>query len=323
MTQELVKLDALRKAIAKASTVREIKGVRDKAEAARIYARDRNMKLEIQNDLAEGVVESEAKCGEMLAAMDKRHGARDGKTGSDNATPLLSDLGLDKHQSSRWQLTAEVSSKRRREYYKQQRDEREFITSNDVQRIARHEAVEAKLEGIRGHSTRTPKGKYDTIVIDPPWPTEMIKLKARPNQVGFQYPTMTEHELEALKIPVAKDCHVWLWTTHRFLPMAFRLLASWELKYVCTFVWHKGNGYQPIGLPKYNCEFALYARHGAPAFVDLKKFSVCFKAKQGAHSEKPGEFYDLVRRVTHGRRLDMFNRRKISGFEGWGKEAAK
>ena len=180
MTQEIAKLDALRSALAKASTVEEVKDVRDKSETLRRYARDRNLNVEIQNEFAENVVEAEAKGGKLLKGMIKRGGDRRSK--SHSTTLKLDDLGFSKDQSRLWQLVADVSPKRRREYYKQQREERDFITSTDVQRIARHEIVEAKLDGIRGHSTQTPKGKYDTIVIDPPWPTEMIKLEARPNQ---------------------------------------------------------------------------------------------------------------------------------------------
>jgi N6-adenosine-specific RNA methylase IME4 len=195
-------------------------------------------------------------------------------------------------------------------------------TISQAKREILKESVAARLEEVAANEVIAPTGLFDVIVIDPPWPMQKIDRDVRPNQVEFDYPTMTEDELSSLEIPADEDCHVWLWTTHKFMPMAFRLLNSWGMKYVCTFVWHKPGGFQPIGLPQYNCEFALYARKGTPQFIDTKALPTCFNAPRGAHSEKPEEFYEMVRRVTGGRKLDMFNRRLIEGFAGWGKEAA-
>lgn len=199
----------------------------------------------------------------------------------------------------------------------------ELRTVADVKREAKRAAVVESLDSVSARQAKELAGEYDVIVIDPPWPMEKIEREVRPNQVEFDYPTMDEGELEAMKMPAASDCHLWLWTTHRFLPMALRLLNAWGFKYVCTFVWHKPGGFQPIGLPQYNCEFAIYARRGAPQFIDTKAFPACFDSPRGKHSEKPESFYDVIRRVTAGRRVDIFNRRKIDGFDVWGKEAAE
>jgi N6-adenosine-specific RNA methylase IME4/ParB-like chromosome segregation protein Spo0J len=195
------------------------------------------------------------------------------------------------------------------------------ITACAALREIKKQEVITSLEDISTKKVKALDGVYDAIVIDPPWPMQKIERDVRPNQVEFDYPTMQEDELAAMKIPAADSCHLWLWTTHKFLPMAFRLLDAWGFKYVCAFVWHKPGGYQPLGLPQYNCEFALYARKGTPSFIDTKAFPVCFEAPRGKHSEKPEEFYEVVRRVTAGRRVDMFNRRPIEGFDTWGNEA--
>jgi ParB-like chromosome segregation protein Spo0J/N6-adenosine-specific RNA methylase IME4 len=194
-------------------------------------------------------------------------------------------------------------------------------TVAEAQREVKRDEIIENLENISAMEAKEIQGMYDVIVIDPPWDMKKIERDVAPTQVEFDYPTMTEEELADLEIPAAGDCHVWLWTTHKYMPTAFRLLEKWNLKYVCTFVWHKPGGFQAFGLPQYNCEFALYARKGAPSFVDAKEFSTCFEAPRTGHSEKPEEFYDMARRVTAGRRLDMFSRRNIIGFDSWGKEA--
>lgn len=195
------------------------------------------------------------------------------------------------------------------------------VKKADVIRDAKRKDLIEKLEDTEAQEVKATEGVYDAIVIDPPWPMQKIERDCRPNQVGLDYPTMSEEELAALSVPCAIDCHVWLWTTHKQLPVALRLLDAWGLKYVCAFAWHKPGGVQPVNLPQYNCEFAIYARRGSPQFIDTKQFFTCFEAPRGAHSEKPEAFYEVVRRVTAGRRLDMFNRRTIEGFDGWGQEA--
>lgn len=192
----------------------------------------------------------------------------------------------------------------------------QIVSAADKKSTKKKELEEISKNYVSGFD-----GVYDVIVIDPPWPMEKIEREVRPNQVEVDYPTMQEEELAKFYLPASVDCHLFLWTTHKFLPMAFRLLDSWDFRYACNFVWHKPGGFQPIGLPQYNCEFALYARKGSPKFVDTKAFNTCFKAPRGKHSEKPEEFYELLRRVTDGRRIDIFNRREIDGFDRWGNQS--
>ena len=195
------------------------------------------------------------------------------------------------------------------------------MTANQAHTEMRRAEIIAKLENIKEKEVKELAGVYDVIVIDPPWPIVKIERDVAPNQVGLDYPTMTIEEISKISIPSADDCHLWLWTTHKYLPDAINIIGLWGFKYVCCFVWHKPGGFQPFGLPQYNCEFSIYARKGAPIFLETKQFNLCFSAPRGSHSEKPEEFYDTIRRVTGGRRIDIFNRRRIEGFDTWGNEA--
>lgn len=306
--------------LAEADTIQKAKELKDLALTAADWAKRKNMGEEAIQYCRSYALEAERRMGEMLRETDRNIGTMPSKEDGGHmvlppsSPPTLSELGLTKRESSEAQMLAGVS---REIFDKVKAGEK---SKAEVKRDIKREAIVEKLESIKARETKAIEGVYDVVVIDPPWPMEKIERDVAPNQVAFDYPTMTEEELNVLKIPAADDCHVWLWTTHRFMPMAFRLLETWGFKYVCCFTWHKPGGFQPWGLPQYNCEFILYARKGRPRFIDTKAFNVCFSAPRGKHSEKPGEFYDVIKRVTAGRRIDMFSRREIDGFDSWGNE---
>jgi N6-adenosine-specific RNA methylase IME4 len=193
--------------------------------------------------------------------------------------------------------------------------------------VARKERAEEQHDENTATAARTvivPAGKFGTVVIDPPWEMEKIERDVRPNQVAFDYPTMTVGEIIAFRGVVdavaADDCHLFLWTTQKFLPSAFKIIEAWDFRYVLEMVWHKGGGFQPIGLPQYNIEFVLYARRGTPRFIDTKAFNCGFHGERREHSRKPDEFYDVIRRVTAEPRIDMFSRERREGFTQYGNE---
>jgi hypothetical protein len=104
--------DSMVTAIAECHRIDEVKPIRDKARALELYAQQaRN--LEAERRAAEVRVRAERRAGELLQDMAE-HGERDPGKGGDRKsqsqpeTVKLSDLGITKTQSSRWQALAAV-----------------------------------------------------------------------------------------------------------------------------------------------------------------------------------------------------------------------
>lgn len=164
-----------------------------------------------------------------------------------------------------------------------------------------------------------PDGEYRCVVIDPPWPMQKIDRDIIPYEEKLDYPVMTIDEIKELKPLFAEGgCHVYLWTTHKFLPDAFEVFESWNVRYECLLTWDKTKGMTPFSW-MYSTEFVLFGRVGV---LDLLKKGekVVFHGDRREHSRKPDEFYDLVRLVSPEPRLDMFSREKREGFDQWGIE---
>jgi len=68
----LVHYDAARKALALASSIDEVKQIRDQAEVMRQYIRQQKGSFEVQNQAAEIKLRAERRAGEMLKDMEKQ-----------------------------------------------------------------------------------------------------------------------------------------------------------------------------------------------------------------------------------------------------------
>lgn len=99
--------DSARTALAEATTVDEVKDIRDRAEALRQYARQSRQTLGMQNQCAEIRIRAERRAGEMLRDMP-RHQQWDGRPTEVSGDVTLSDLGVSRNQSSMWQGTAAI-----------------------------------------------------------------------------------------------------------------------------------------------------------------------------------------------------------------------
>ena len=184
---------------------------------------------------------------------------------------------------------------------------------------SREQKAKMRMEAL---AIKPPEGKYRTIMIDPPWDMERIQMENRTfDKESFDYPTMSLDEIKDFKLPAHEECHLWLWTTQKYLRPSFDLLDAWDFTYLATFVWHKNGGFQPVGLPQFNCEFVLLARKGGQPFIETKQFFTCFNAPRREHSRKPDEFYDVVKRVCPEPRIDIFSREDRDGYDVWGLEA--
>lgn len=169
-----------------------------------------------------------------------------------------------------------------------------------------------------------PQGQYACIVADPPWPVKMTgKMKGRHSGASdLPYETMTVDEIGRLPVQdmASIGAHLWLWTTNGFLRAAFEVMEAWGFKYLTTVTWVKPSGYGPWFAS--TTQHVLFGYREKCIFPLGRYKPTHFHASpRRKHSRKPDEFYDLVRAISPEPRIDLFNRREIDGFEGWGFES--
>ena len=168
---------------------------------------------------------------------------------------------------------------------------------------ARDRARVANLKPIRG--------KFKTLVVDPPWDSDWYSPSAR----HPPYATMTVDEILAL--PVAGwaegNCHLYLWTPNNFLPLAVEAMARWDFAHKSVLTWVKPRN----GMGHYfrnSTEQVLFGIRGKLK-TRADDIPTHFESPVGAHSEKPETFYQIVRRASYPAFGEAFQRERRKDFK--------
>lgn len=130
------------------SAVGEAKEIRDRAEALRVYAKTANLTLDMQNLCAEVKILAECKAGAILRDMRKNPGHRFAGCSTmlpPTKIPKLTDLGISRTQSSRWQKMASVPEHLREAHIEQVKENSELLTSAAILGLKRDLDKEERL----------------------------------------------------------------------------------------------------------------------------------------------------------------------------------
>ena len=139
MSNLLIKLDAAKQSLMQASSITEVLDIRDKAEAVRVYAKASSQSLALQNKAAEIKLRAERRAGQLLKEMEKKPPGPEPKDRSHHATdlpPSLSDIGITKSQSSRWQKESEVSEEKFEQFVAECNDQEKEVTQSGLLSLA-------------------------------------------------------------------------------------------------------------------------------------------------------------------------------------------
>jgi len=167
---------------------------------------------------------------------------------------------------------------------------------------------------------KAPEGKFDVIVIDPPWPYG-TEYDSETRRVASPYPELSFEELAKIILPSADDCVLWLWTTHKFIWDAKKLIDIWDFEYKLILTWDKQN----LGMGSWlrcQVEFCLLGIKGKPEWNLINERDFISEARR-EHSRKPDGFYNMIRKLTPGRILDYFSREERDGIDSYGNETNK
>jgi len=191
-------------------------------------------------------------------------------------------------------------------------------------KIALRKATRASRRAEVQKAPALPNNKYRVWYADPPWHYNNSGLDDY-GHAERHYPTMTLDDLCAMGAEIQARCAdnavLFLWITSPLLQDGFKVIRAWGFKYKTSFVWDKVKH----NFGHYNSvrhELLLVCTRGSCTPDNLKLFdSVQSIERSTKHSEKPGEFVDIIETLyTRGNRIELFARNQRAGWDTWGNQ---
>ena len=185
----LVRWDAMKTAVAECHSVDEITQIRNQAEAYRYALKQAKESPEVIRKAEEIKLRAERRAGELLKETPKAKGNQYSAMSNGTTKQKLSDMGVTRDQSSKWQKIANIPEEKFENYLAVQKE----LTTSGIIKVAkqfqREEEISKKIE--RGKDIKPdidfrlgdfekvlddiPDGSIDCIITDPPYPYQFIE----------------------------------------------------------------------------------------------------------------------------------------------------
>ena len=225
---QLALLQNARTALSQVATVDDAREIRDKADAVRHYARQARLGQELIVEAAVVKLRAERRLGQILREMPLATGVRgnqhDESPGEPNGA-LLSELGINKSESSRMQRIAELAEEIFETYILSETESQREPTIMGVMRLVREskrpssratESLPIDYESFASIDDLIRAGRrFKTVLITPP----------------FEVFSVEQLERERIREVVDEDTNVFLWTRPDRLIETLDLADCWGLGY--------------------------------------------------------------------------------------------
>jgi N6-adenosine-specific RNA methylase IME4 len=329
---QLQQYEAMRMAVAECVRIDEASEIRDKAAALAAYARQRDDK-EVENWIAEIKCRACVRIGRLSRELEKTPGARTDlepvpASGNRSKEATLEDAHVSQSAAQRYEELADAEDEAptaAEAYYAKCKAEGEAPTLAGLRSALKKER-RAEREAQLADRTRKASEKigtklYGVIMADPPWAFRTFAETGMDRSADNHYPTMELDAIEALPIPAADDCVLFMWATVPMLPQAIRVMQEWGFAYKSHCIWNKPHAGTGFWFRNKHELLLVGTKGDVPAPAPGEQFCSVIEAPLGPHSAKPNAFAEMIGEMfPNVPAVELFARGPRMGWDVWGNE---